>query len=111
MTIRLIPDFSTQSARPGRCYIYGESPRRSNPRDRKSPLEPVVDLDTHIRMEGNLEIGFRAAQDIASAIGWLPPERIHTLEDESLALLDRAERAEERAANLTLILETLEKLA
>ena len=85
--ISLIPAHSLRSASGAKCYIHGDAPGKSVPGDRQSPDEPVVDLDTWIDQEGNLEIGLRAARDIANAIGYVSEDEYQAVIEERDALL------------------------
>lgn len=80
--IRPMPDFSPRSATPGVCLICKRTPGRSNPRVANSPQRPVIDLDTWIEGEGNLEVCQDCATEIGAAVG-LVPEPVHsrTVED------------------------------
>lgn len=93
--IRLSPQFSHKAARTGVCYVSGSGARHSNPLDKTSPLEPVVDLDTWISQEGNLEISMDTARQIADVIGWISPEEYDTLEADVASLTAEVESLEE----------------
>lgn len=88
-----MPTFSPRSAGGGKCYVSGSGQRHSNRNDPTSPVEPVVDLDTYIDQEGNLEISLDTAKEIASVIGWIPAETAH-------GLVERRDEAETRIAEL-----------
>lgn len=93
--IRLAPQFSVKAARTGVCYVSGSGARHSNPLDPTSPQEPVVDLDTWINQEGNLEISLDTAREIADVIGWISPEEYDTLEADVASLTAEVESLEE----------------
>jgi hypothetical protein len=89
MTIRLMPTFSPKSRRPGRCSVSGSGQQHTNRTDPRSPLEPVVDLDTWIEHEGNLEITLDTAREIGSVVGMLPAEQAESLQARVLDLEGR----------------------
>lgn len=97
--IRLIPGFSGKERRTGVCSITGNPQKHTVPGDKTSPLEPVVDLDTWIDMEGNLEITLETAQQIGDVVGMLSKERAEDLQDQVLDLLAQRDELESRLAD------------
>lgn len=94
MHLRLIPTFTPQSLRPGRCSLSGNAQRHSVEGDHTSELEPVLDLDTLIDTErGNLEITLQTAREIASHVGYEPPERLAEARDRISVLEDLLDQA------------------
>lgn len=81
--IRLIPTFSNKAARTGVCYVSGRPPQRDSSGERR---EPVLDLDTNISQEGNLEISLDTAREIAGVIGWISQEVADGYESELSSL-------------------------
>jgi hypothetical protein len=66
--IRRIPGFTGKEARTGICYVTGRPPSKTPDQTRR---EDIIDLDTWIEGEGNLEITLDTAREIAGLIGWI----------------------------------------
>lgn len=89
--IRLIPGFSGKEARTGVCYVSGQPQLKVD-----GEREPVVDLDTEILHEGNLEITLTTAREIASVIGYISPEANGNTAAENIALKEEVRELRQR---------------
>lgn len=93
MTLMLIPggDFDDSSALNGLCYV-------SHTRKRKS--DPGIFRGENIEYEGFLDISCMAIEHAAQQIGWVPPEKVEALKQETTDVVDMLEAAHIVNANL-----------